>query len=209
MDAPLLPRRNRLLLDVGQHVSSPIHLEGGDQIAAQARDSSDHISRSFHHIERARINAPVLVNHEVSVGSLHERIVLGCLDTPVLGVERLPRGQWLIDGIGGVDDPPRVAPKPRTGIEEVCAHGGEDALVEVRAATVVTNVIKTDVERGNPEHLGAGQFGLGYPDPGLRSGHDQRAGVGEPECRGKADREPDVGPFEWRGFEFHIRRERR
>ena len=70
-----------------------------------------------------------------------------------------------------------------TGVEEVRADRGQDALVEVGAAAVVADVVEADVERRDPEDLGLGQVGLGDPDAGLRRGHDQRPGVGEPQRR--------------------------
>ena len=52
-----------------------------------------------------------------------------------------------------------------TGVEEVRARRGHDALVEVGAAAVVADVVEADVEVGNPEDLGLRQLGLGDPDP--------------------------------------------
>ena len=53
---------------------------------------------------------------------------------------------------------------------------------------------------GDPEDLGLRQLGLGDPDPGLRRGHDQRPGVGEPQGGGQVDRESEVGRLERRGL---------
>ena len=145
-------------------------------------------------VERAGVHPPVLVHHEVGVGGLEQGVVLGGLDVPVPGVQDLPGHQGLVDGIGRGDDPQSVPRQAGTGVEEVRARRGQDALVEVRAAAVVADVVEADVERGNPEDLGLGQLGLGDPDAGLRRGHDQRPGVGEPQGGGEVDREPDVGP---------------
>ena len=94
---------------------------------------------------------------------------------------------------------PRAFPhEAGTGVEEVRARRGHDALVEVGAAAVVADVVEADVEVGDPEDLGLGQLGLGDPDPGLRRGHDQRPGVGEPQRGGQVDREPEVGRRERR-----------
>ena len=71
--------------------------------------------------------------------------------------------------------------------------GGQDALVEVRAAAIVADVVEADVECGEPEDLGPRQLGLGDPDPGLCRGHDQRPGVGKPQGSGESDREADIG----------------
>ena len=57
-----------------------------------------------------------------------------------------------------------------------------------------------------PEDLGLRQLGLGDPDSGLRRGHDQRPGVGEPQGGGEVDREAEVGRLERRGFEVQIGR---
>ena len=102
------------------------------------------------------------------------------------------------------DDPECGLPhQAGTAIEEVRARRGHDALVEVRAAAVVADVVEADVEVGNPEDLGLRQLGLGDPDPGLRRGHDQRPGVGEPQGGGEVDRESDVVRIERRGLHVH------
>ena len=93
----------------------------------------------------------------------------------------------------------RIPQQAGTAVEEVRAGRGHDALVEVRAAAVVAEVVEADVERGDPEDLGLRQLGLGDPDPGLRRGHDQRPGVGEPQRGGQVDREAEVGRLERRG----------
>ena len=108
------------------------------------------------------------------------------------GVQDLPGRQGLVDGVGRGDDPPQAA----AAVEVVGARRGHDALVEVGAAAVVAKVVEGDVEVGDPEDLGLGQLGLGDPDPGLRRGHDQGPGVGEPQGGREVDREADrsVGP---------------
>ncbi len=57
------------------------------------------------------------------------------------------------------------------------------------------------LRRRDPEDLGPRQLGLGDPGPGLRRGHDQRPGVGEPQGGGQVDREAEIGRREWRGVE--------
>ena len=87
-----------------------------------------------------------------------------------------------------------------TGIEEIDAGGGHDALVEVRPAAVVAKVVGGDVERGDPEDLGPRQLGLGNPDSGLCRGHDQRPRIGKPQGGREVDREPKVGRRQGRGL---------
>ena len=74
---------------------------------------------------------------EVGVGGLEQGVVLGGLDVPVPGVQDLPGHQGLVDGIGRGDDPVQAG----TAVEEVHARRGHDALVEVRAAAVVADVV--------------------------------------------------------------------
>ena len=88
--------------------------------------------------------------------------------------------------------PKGVPRQAGTGVEEVRADRGQDALVEVRAAAVVADVVEADVERRDPEDLGLSEVGLGDPDAGLGRGHDHRPGVGEPQGRRQVDREPEV-----------------
>ncbi len=188
LDAPLLPRRGRLLLEVGDHVPGPIDLDSRDQVPAQVRDPLDQVVPPLDAVEGAGIHSPVLVHQEVGVGRHEQGVVLGGLDVPVPGVQDLPRGQGLEDGIGQGD----VLDQSAAAVEEVDAGRGHDALVEVRAAAVVSDIVEAHVERGNPEDLGPRELGLGHPDAGLRGGHDQRPGVGEPQGGGEVDRKPQV-----------------
>ena len=92
-------------------------------------------------------------------------------------------------------------PQAGAAVEEVHARRGHDALVEVRAAAVVPDVVGAEVERGDPEDLGPRELRLGHPDAGLRGGHDQRPGVGEPQGGGQVDRKAEVGRLQRRGLE--------
>ena len=95
-----------------------------------------------------------------------------------------------------------ISDQAAAAVEEVDARRGHDALVEVRAAAVVPDVVEADVERGNPEDLGPRELGLGDPDAGLRGGDDQRPGVGEPQRGGEVDREAKVGRLQRRGLQL-------
>ena len=118
---------------------------------------------------------------EVGIGCHEQGVVLGGLDVALPGIEDLPRDQGLEDDIGQGD----VLPQAATAVEEVHARRGHDALVEVRAAAVVPDIIDADVESGNPEDLGPRELRFGHPDAGLGGGHDQRPGVGEPQARSR------------------------
>ena len=154
-------------------------------------------------VEGAGVHPPVLVHLEVGVGGLEQGVVLRGLDVPVPGVQDLPRGKGLEDGIGRGDGPPHAG----TAVEEVHARRGHDALVEVRAAAVVSDVVEADVERGNPEHLGPCELGLGHPHAGLGGGDDQRPGVGESQSGGEVDREAEVGRLERGGLQVQAGRQ--
>ena len=93
--------------------------------------------------------------------------------------------------------------RPAPRVEEVDARRGHDALVEVRAAAVVPDIIDADHERGDPEDLGPRELRLGHPDAGLGGGHDQRPGVGEPQGGGEVDREAKVGRLQRGGLQLH------
>ena len=75
----------------------------------------DHVARPLDGVERAGVDAAVLVDLEVGVGGLHQGVVLGRLDVPVPGVQDLPGHQGLVDGIGRGDEPPQAG----TAVEEV------------------------------------------------------------------------------------------
>ena len=116
------------------------------------------------------------MHHEVGVGGLEQSVVLCRLDAPVLGVETCRADRGPIDGIGRRNDSPGNSPQAGTGVEVVDAGGGHDALVEVRTAAVMSDVIEADVDCRNPEDLGPRQLRLGDPRSGLSRSHDQKAG---------------------------------
>ena len=118
LDAPLLARQDGPLFQVGEHVPGPVDLDLGDELLAELRDPIDQVMAPLDAVEVAGIHPPVLVHPEVGVGGLEESVVLRGLDVPVPGVQDLPRGQGLEDGIGQVD----VLPQAGTGIEEVHAR---------------------------------------------------------------------------------------
>ncbi len=195
---PLLPRRHRLLLEVGEHVARPVDLVRLSQVAAQAGDPPEDVASASDHVKCAGIEAPVLVNHEVGVGGLHERVILGGLNVPLAGVQKLSRDQRLVEGIGQG----KKSSHAGTAVEEVHARGSLYSLVEVRTAAVVADIVEGDVERRYPEELGLRQLGLGDPDPGLRRRHDQWPRVGEPQGGSQVDRESEVRRLEGRGLEL-------
>ena len=119
LDAPLLPRRDGLLLEVGEHVPGPIDLDPGDQLLAQLRDPLDQVVPPLDAVEGAGVHSPVLVHLEVGVGGLEQGVVLGGLDVPVPGVQDLPRDQGLEDGVGQWR---RICPHAGTAVEEVHAR---------------------------------------------------------------------------------------
>ncbi len=94
-------------------------------------------------------------------------------------------------------------PQAATAVEEIHARCREDALVKIRAAAVVSDIIAADVQLRNPEDLGPRELCFGDPDAGLGSGHDQRPGVGEPQGGGEVDREANVSRLKRRCFEVH------
>ena len=156
-------------------------------------------------VEAAGVHPAVLVHPEVGVGRLEQGVVLRGLDVVVPGIEDLPRGQGFEDRIGQVD----VLPKAGTGVEEVHARLGHDALVKVRATAVVPDIIDAEHERGNPEELGPCELRFGDPDSGLGGGHDQRPGVGESQGGGEADREGEVRRLQRRRLQLHVSRKQR
>ena len=174
--SPVFTRRSRLLLQVGKHVLRPVDLHRGNQVRAESRDPIDEVTTPLDRIERAGVRPSGLVDAEIRFSRLKEGVVLRCLDVPLSGVEHPPGGQGLEDGVGRGD----VLPHAAACVKEIHARGGEDALVEVRAAAVMADVVRTQVELRNPENLGPCQLRLGHPDARLGGGNDQRSGVGEP-----------------------------
>ncbi len=138
---------------------------------------------------------------------MSKEVVLGGLDVPVPRIQHLPRGQRLEEGLTQVD----ILPQAGTGVEKVHAVDGHDAFVDIRAAAVVSDIIGANHQRGDPENLGPGELCFGHPHTGLGSGHDQRAGVGEPQGGGKIDRKAHVVGLERRRFELcgHLVQRRR
>ena len=106
---------------------------------------------------------------EVGFSGHEQGVVLRGLDVELTGPQHLPRDQGLEDGIRHGD----VLPHATTAVEEVHARRGHDALVKVGAATVVPDIIGTEIELRDPEDLGPCQFRLGHPHAGLRGRHDQ------------------------------------
>ena len=96
-------RRDGPLLEVGEHVPGPVDLDLRDQVLAEVLDPLDQVVPPLDGVEGAGVHPPVLVHAEVGVGGLHQGVVLGGLDVPVAGVEDLPGGQGLEDGVGQVD----------------------------------------------------------------------------------------------------------
>ena len=62
LDPPLLPRRDGLLLEVGEHVPGPVDLELWDQVVAQGGDPLDQLVAPLDAVERAGVDPPVLVH---------------------------------------------------------------------------------------------------------------------------------------------------
>ena len=61
-DAPLLPREDSLLLEVGEEVPGPVDLDLGDELLAQLRDPLDQVMAPLDAVEGAGIHAPALVD---------------------------------------------------------------------------------------------------------------------------------------------------
>ena len=180
----------------------PIDLVGGDQIFAHLQDPLDQVVSALDGVEGAAVHSPVLVHQEVGVGCLKQDVVLRGLDVELARVEVLPRGQRLEDDVRQVD----VLPEAGTGVVEVHAVDGHDALVEVGAAAVVPDVIGADHERRDPENLGPCQLCFGDPYTGLGGGHDQRPGIAQPQRGREVDRQADVGGFEEALLQLHGQR---
>ncbi len=208
LDAPLLPRRDRLLLEVGDHVAGAINFVGRDEVASEFLDFLDQLAGEADGVKSAPVDASILMDQEVSVRGLHQGVVFRPLGIPVPGVEHLTRHQRLVNRVGRMNDAQIVPPEARPAVEEVGAGGGHDALVEVGSAAVVSDVIEADVQVGEPEHLRAGQLGLGDPDAGLRRGDDERTGVGEPQGSRQSDRKPAIFGREGSGIQARRDRER-
>ena len=73
-------------------------------------------------------------------------VILGGLDVRLPGIQNLPRGQGLEDDIGQGDDLPHAG----TAVEEVDARRCHDALVEVRAAAIVSDIVEAQIELEEP-----------------------------------------------------------
>ena len=116
-DAPLLPREDGALLEVGDHVPCPIDLDARDQVAAQLRDALDQVVTPLDGVQGAGVHPAVLVHAEVGVGGRHQDVVLGGLDVEVAAVEDLSGGQGLEDDVGQVDHLPQAG----AAVEEVGA----------------------------------------------------------------------------------------
>ena len=171
----------------------------GTRSLLKSRDPVDQVVPPLDGVEGAGIHSPILVHLEVGIGRHEQGVVLGGLDVKLPGIQDLPRGQGLEDDIGQGDDLPQAG----TAVEEVHARRGHDALVEIRAAAVVPDIIDAHVELRNPEDLGPRELRFGHPDAGLGGGHDQRPGVGEPQGRGEVDRKAKVGRLERCGLQLH------
>ena len=91
-----------------------------------------------------------------------------CLEFSPVARERLKVG------VSQVDDLPQAG----TGVEKVHAVDGHDALINIRAAAIVPDIIGAHHERWNPEDLGSCELRFGDPHTGLGGGHDQGPGVG-------------------------------
>ena len=176
LNTPCFARRRGLLLEVGDEVPGPIDLDLGNQLLAQLRDPLDQIVPSLDGVERTGIHSPELVHLEIGIGCHGQRVVLGGLDVGLHGVEVLPRDQGLEEDICRGD----VLDQAAAAVEKVHAGRGHDALVEVRAAAIVPEIIEADVEGRDPENLGPRELGFGHPHAGLRGRHDQRPGIAEP-----------------------------
>ena len=192
LNSPLLPRSDGLLLEVGQQVPGSSNLDSRHQFAAQLRDPLDQLVSTLTRIESTGVHAPMLVHLKVGIGRLEQGVILRSLDAPVPGIQNLSRGQGLEDGIGRGDGPPHTG----TAVKEIDGGRGHDAFVEIGTAAVVPNVVKTDVQRGDPEELCSRELGFGDPDSGLSRGDDQRPSVREPKCCGQVDGKAKVGRFQ-------------
>ena len=137
----------------------PIDLDRGDQVLAHLHDPLDQVVAALDGVEGAGVHPPILVHQEVGVGCLEQGVVLRGLDVGLPGIEDLPRDQGLEDDVGQID----ILPEAGTAVEEVHARRGHDALIEIRAAAVVPDVIGAEHERRNPENLGPCELRLGHP----------------------------------------------
>ncbi len=161
-------------------------------------------------IQGPGVHAPVLVDAEIGIGGHEQRVVLRRLDVPFPGIEHLLRDQRLEEDIREVhircqrSDIQRAA-----GIEEINARAGHESLVEIRAATIVPDVIGAHHQCRNPQDLGPRELCFRHPDTGLCSSHDQRPGIGEPQRGGEVDRKPIVARLQRRRFQLHGHQVRR
>ena len=100
-------------------------------------DPLDQVVSALDGVEGAGVHSPILVHLEVGIGRHQQGVVLRGLNVALPGIEDLPRGQGLEDRVGQVD----VLDGRETAVEKVQARRGHDALVEVRAAAVVPDVV--------------------------------------------------------------------
>ncbi len=205
---PLLPGRDRPLLQVRQHVPRPLHLDLGHQVSAHAGDPVHQVPPALHGIKRPGVHPSILMDREIGVRRFEQDVILRPLHLPVRRVQRLPGQQRLIDRIRRVDRAPRVSPEAGTGVEKVGAGGGHDALVEVGTAAVVPDVVEPHIERRQPQHLRLGQLRLGHPHPRLSRRHHQRTGVRQPERRRQVNGEPKITRSQRRRLERQPGRQR-
>ena len=143
----------------------------------------------FDGVEGAGIHSPILVHHEVGIGCHEQRRRSSRSGCRIAGNSETCRAA---SGSKKTSVKLTILPQAGTAVEEVHAGGGHDALVDIRAAAVVPDIIGTNHERRNPEDLGPRELRFGHPHTGLRGGHDQRPGVGKTQGGGEVDRKAKV-----------------
>ncbi len=173
-----------MLVEVREQIPGSLDFDVRNQFVAQTRNSIDQVAPAFDAIKGPRVHSPILMDVEVGAGGQECSVVLGGLDVPLAGIQNLPFDQRLEEDIGQRDN----FPQPATTVEEIQARSGEDTLVEIRAAAVVSDIIRAQIQLRNPEDLGSRELGFGHPDTRLGGGHKQRSRIGEPQCRGEVDR---------------------
>src|SRR5262249_11992850 len=103
-DAPVFACGDGLLLQEGQQVTGPVHLDPGNQVRTQPVNFVEQLAPFLDAVQSAGVLAAIFVDVEVGSSGLQEGLVLGGLDVPALGIQVLPRGQGLEDGVGQGDD---------------------------------------------------------------------------------------------------------